>query len=51
LGAVAESSGIATGITESIGVALEGVALAEFAPAVLLGATGVALYEIGNLFL
>tara|TARA_R110001606_G_C14879180_1_gene591030 strand:- start:159 stop:314 length:156 start_codon:yes stop_codon:yes gene_type:complete len=50
LGAVVESSGIVAGVTESLGVALEGVALAEFAPAVLLGATGVALYEIGDYF-
>lgn len=47
---MAESSGVVAGITESIGVALEGVALAEFAPAVALGAVGVGLYELGSLF-
>lgn len=50
LGALAEGGGVVAGITDSIGVALEGVALAEFAPAVALGAVGVGLYELGNLF-
>ncbi len=50
LAGLAEGGGVIAGITDTVGVALEGVALAEFAPAVALGAVGVGLYELGNLF-
>ena len=50
LAGLAEGGGVIADITDTVGVALEGVALAEFAPAVALGAVGVGLYELGNLF-